>query len=65
MAQQLRALTALLEDLGSIPGTHMAAHNSNSFMGPMLSSDLPRQAFNAQVYMEAKQRPQYPGTQTS
>jgi hypothetical protein len=27
MAQQLRALTALPEDLGSIPSTHMAAHN--------------------------------------
>ena len=27
MAQQLRALTALPEDPGSIPSTHMAAHN--------------------------------------
>lgn len=26
MVQQLRALTALPEDLGSIPSTHMAAH---------------------------------------
>jgi hypothetical protein len=26
MTQQLRALTALLEDLGSIASTHMAAH---------------------------------------
>ncbi|XP_035304311.1 pleckstrin homology domain-containing family A member 5 isoform X20 [Cricetulus griseus] len=26
----LRALTALPEDLGSIPSTHMAAHNCNS-----------------------------------
>jgi hypothetical protein len=28
MAQRLRALAALPEDLGSIPNTHMAAHNS-------------------------------------
>ena len=28
MAQQLRALVALPEDLDSIPSTHMAAHNS-------------------------------------
>ena len=27
MAQQLRALAALPEDLSSIPRTHMAAHN--------------------------------------
>lgn len=27
MAQQLRALTACPEDLGSIPRTHMAAHS--------------------------------------
>jgi hypothetical protein len=27
MAQTVRALAALEEDLGSIPGTHMAAHN--------------------------------------
>ena len=27
MAQQLRALAALPEDLGSIPSTHTAAHN--------------------------------------
>ena len=27
MAQWLRALTALSEDPGSIPSTHMAAHN--------------------------------------
>jgi hypothetical protein len=27
MAQQLRALAALPEDLGSIPSTHMVAHN--------------------------------------
>jgi hypothetical protein len=27
MAQQLRALPALAEDLGSIPATHRAAHN--------------------------------------
>ena len=27
MAQWLGALTALPEDLGSIPSTHMAAHN--------------------------------------
>jgi hypothetical protein len=27
MAQQLRALAALAEDLGSIPSTHTAAHN--------------------------------------
>jgi hypothetical protein len=28
MAKQLRALTALAEDLGSLPSTHVAAHNS-------------------------------------
>jgi hypothetical protein len=27
MAQWLRALPALPKDMGSIPGTHMAAHN--------------------------------------
>ena len=27
MAQQLKALAALLEDLGSIPSIHMVAHN--------------------------------------
>ena len=27
MAQQLRALSALAEDLGSIPSTHMVANN--------------------------------------
>jgi len=27
MAQQLRALTALPEDLSSIPSNHMVAHN--------------------------------------
>lgn len=27
MAQQLKVLAALAEDLGSIPSTHMAAHN--------------------------------------
>ena len=27
MAQKLRALAALAEDLGVIPSTHMAAHN--------------------------------------
>lgn len=27
MAQQLRALAALPEDPGSVPSTHMAAHN--------------------------------------
>ena len=27
MAQRLRALTAFPEDLGSIPSSHMAAHN--------------------------------------
>jgi hypothetical protein len=30
MAQQLGALAAFPEDLGSIPSTHMAAHNCNS-----------------------------------
>jgi hypothetical protein len=42
MAQCLRALAALPEDLGSIPSTHMAAHNclqlqsweSNAFFWP-------------------------------
>ena len=27
MAQQLRALSTLAENLGSVPSTHMAAHN--------------------------------------
>ena len=30
MAQQLGALVALLEDLGSIPSTHMVAQTCNS-----------------------------------
>ena len=30
IVQWLRALTDLPEDLGSIPSTHMAAHNCNS-----------------------------------
>lgn len=28
MAEQLRAPSVLIEDQGSIPSTHMAAHNS-------------------------------------
>lgn len=31
MAQGLRGLTALAEDLGSVPRTHMVAHNSLTF----------------------------------
>ena len=27
MAQQLRALTVIAEDLGLVPNTHMVAHN--------------------------------------
>jgi hypothetical protein len=31
MAQQLRALVALAEDLGSVPRIHMVAHNPSNF----------------------------------
>lgn len=30
MTQWLRAPAAILEDLGSVPSTHMATHNSSS-----------------------------------
>jgi hypothetical protein len=46
MAQWVRVLTALPEDPGSIPGTHMTAHNCNS------SSREP-DTFT-QIYMQAK-----------
>lgn len=42
MAQRLRALPALTEDLGSISDTHVAAHNENNLVSgvssPLLTS---------------------------
>ena len=43
MAQQLRALTALPENPGSIPSTHMAAHNCSRGLDILI-----------QTYMQAK-----------
>ena len=42
MAQKLRALPALVDDLGSISRIHMAAHNHLylQFEDPILSYDL-------------------------
>lgn len=33
MAEQLGVLAALVEDLGSVPNTHMVAHNCSSSPG--------------------------------
>ena len=53
MAQQLRALAALLEDPGSVASTRMAAHNClNSIAGdPTLSQKL---AGQTPVYIKVK-----------
>ena len=43
MAQQLRTLIALPEDWGSIPSTHMAAHNHltpSGFRGGTVCTDI-------------------------
>ncbi|EDL76976.1 rCG25076 [Rattus norvegicus] len=51
MAQQLRAPAALPEDPGSIPGTHMAAHNCNS--GSRVSNTL-IQTYETPMHMRYK-----------
>lgn len=40
MAQWLRAVSVLAEDLALVPDTHMASHN-HALGDPMLSSDFP------------------------
>jgi hypothetical protein len=55
MAQWLRALAALAEDLGSIPSNHMVAHNHFQFQGtchPLLSSMGTGNVCGAQPYVE-------------
>ena len=43
-ALEVRALAALIEDLDSIPSTHMVAHRHQDYsLDPMPSSDLPGQ----------------------
>ena len=45
MVQPLRALTALPEDLGSVPSTHMVAHNQFQWTQlPLLASKDTRHA---------------------
>jgi len=49
MAQQLRALTALPEDLSSIPSNHTVAHNLLSW-DPMPSSGVTEDSSSALTY---------------
>lgn len=55
IAQQLRELIILPEDLGSIPSTHMVAHNppvNSSSREPIPFSSLC--GYQGQTYMQAK-----------
>ena len=53
MAQQERALTALPEDLGSIPSTHMVSHNCLLILGYLRpSSVLRRYVAHTQMCMQ-------------
>ena len=60
MAQSLRALTAIPEDLGSVPSTYMAAHNPWQFqwiLDPSPFSGLCGHCMyvcGAQTYMQTK-----------
>jgi hypothetical protein len=63
MAQQLRAMTALLEDLGSSPTTHMAAGKHPLFQFQetqqlLLASLSTRHTCSIQTYLPAK-HPKY------
>jgi len=49
MAQQLGALAALAEDIGSIPSTHMTTHNHLSLQFQEIQCPLP--AVSAPAYM--------------
>lgn len=65
IAQQLQKLTALPEDLGFIPRTHMVfhCHFKIPVLGdPFLASGLTRHKYSIQTYMEAK-HPINPSTQ--
>ena len=58
MSQQLRALAALAEDVGSVPSTHMMVYNHLLLMFqraqyPILASIGNRLAHSAQTYMQA------------
>jgi hypothetical protein len=58
MAQQLRALAVLLEDLGSMPSTHVAAHNCLTLLARdpchLVTSTSIRLAFGTQTYVQAE-----------
>lgn len=58
MAQKLRALVVLAEDLARIPSIHKAAHNHPQLQSqgtcPILASVVTRQAHEAQTQMQAK-----------
>lgn len=43
MTQQLKAGTTLAEDLGSVPGIHMVAHNFYHLLFPVPESPTPHQ----------------------
>jgi hypothetical protein len=56
MTKQLRALAAVPEDPGSVPNTHMTAHNSiipvpRYLMPSLLGALGTRHAYGAQTYM--------------
>ena len=59
MAQWLRALAALAEDLGSVPRAHIEAHNLpiTPFPGdpkPLLITIGARHVYDMHTYMQAK-----------
>jgi hypothetical protein len=51
MAQRLRALTALPEDLSSIPSNHMVAHN-HLYWDPMPSSGVSEDTDSVLTYIK-------------
>jgi hypothetical protein len=51
MAQQLRALTALPEVLGSLFNNHMVAHN-HLLWDPMPSSGMSEDSYNVLIYIK-------------
>jgi hypothetical protein len=59
MAQQLRALDILAEDLSLVPSTYMSAHNHfylhfQAILHPLLASMGTGHAYDAQACMQAK-----------
>lgn len=57
MAQQVRALGALAEDLGSIPRAYMADYNCNQLQGVwclLLASSGTRHTYSVLTYIQAE-----------